>query len=62
MNPHFRKAMENDIPDLANLLADDNLGATREDVSIPLNQGYIDAFHSIEKNPDNELTIVENNA
>jgi GNAT superfamily N-acetyltransferase len=61
MNLDFRQARENDIPALVNLLADDELGASREDVSVPLNQCYPDAFHSIERDPNNELTVVEYN-
>jgi len=61
MNLDFREARENDIPALVNLLADDELGASREDVSVPLNQRYLDAFHSIERDPNNELTVVEYN-
>jgi ribosomal protein S18 acetylase RimI-like enzyme len=59
MNLNFRKATEADITNLVNLLADDELGTEREDVSVPLNQNYIDTFRSIEKDPNNELTIVE---
>ena len=61
MTLNFREATETDISDLVNLLADDELGTTREDISVPLNQNYIDAFHSIEKDPNNELTVVECN-
>jgi ribosomal protein S18 acetylase RimI-like enzyme len=61
MKLNFRQAIESDISSLVNLLADDDLGATREDISVPLNQDYIDAFHSIEKDPNNELTVVECN-
>ena len=59
MNLEFRQASEKDIPGLVELLADDELGATREDISKPLNQRYLDAFHSIDQDPNNELTIVE---
>ena len=59
MNLDFRRATESDISNLVILLADDDLGAKREDISIPLNQSYIDAFHSIEQDPNNELTVVE---
>ena len=55
----FRKAIKNDISNLVHLLADDGLGAKREDISIPLNQSYIEAFHSIEHDPNNELIVVE---
>ena len=61
MNLEFSKAKESQIADLVNLLADDNLGSNREDISIPLNRCYLDAFHSIEKDPNNELTVVEYN-
>ena len=61
MNLDFRKATESDIASLVNLLADDDLGANREDISMPLNGYYIDAFHSISKDPNNELTVVERN-
>lgn len=61
MKLNFRKAIESDISGLVNLLADDDLGTTREDISVPLNQDYIDAFHSIETDPNNELTVVECN-
>lgn len=59
MNLNFRQAKDSDIPNLVNLLADDELGAEREDVSIPLNKKYLAAFQSIDKDPNNELMIVE---
>jgi GNAT superfamily N-acetyltransferase len=61
MNLDFREAIQSDIADLVGLLADDVLGAGREDVSAPLNQRYLDAFHSIEQDSNNELTVVESN-
>jgi GNAT superfamily N-acetyltransferase len=61
MNLNFREALEADISKLVNLLADDCLGAKREDASMPLNQGYLDSFHSIDRDPDNELILVECN-
>lgn len=61
MNLVFRQAVESDIGSLVSLLADDDLGALREDLSTPLNQSYLDAFQSIEKDPNNELTVVECN-
>ena len=59
VNLNFREANESDVPALVDLLADDVLGAKREDISIPLNQHYLDAFHSIEADSNNELTVVE---
>ncbi len=59
MNQIYRKATESDIPAIVNLLFDDDLGASREDLSEPLNPHYIGAFHNIEKDPNNELIVVE---
>ncbi len=62
MHLTYREASEADIERLVALLADDELGATREDVSIPLNPRYTQAFHSIDADPNNELTLVESDA
>jgi GNAT superfamily N-acetyltransferase len=59
MSLEFRNAIESDLSDLIHLLADDELGSKREDTSQPMNKSYVDAFHSIKKDPNNELTIVE---
>ena len=59
MNLEFREATERDVPALVQLLADDALGAKREDVSLPLNTDYLDAFHNIEVDSNNELIVVE---
>jgi GNAT superfamily N-acetyltransferase len=59
MNLEFRSATESDLSDLTHLLADDELGSKREDTSQPINQSYVDAFHSIDKDSNNELTVVE---
>lgn len=61
MNLDFREARETDITDLVKLLADDVLGASREDLKLPLNRRYTDAFYSIEKDGNNELIVVESN-
>ena len=61
MNLKFRDAIESDVPALVQLLADDALGAMREDISTPLNNDYLKAFHSIQSDPNNELTVVESN-
>ena len=62
MNLQFREALEADITSLVNMLSDDELGAGREDGSLPVNQNYIKAFHSIQQDPNNELILVESNA
>ena len=59
MNLSYREADEADIERLVELLADDELGATREDLSKPLNPRYAQAFHCIDADPNNELTVVE---
>lgn len=55
----FRNATERDLSDLTHLLADHELGPKREDTSLPMNQSYFDGFHSIGKDPNNELIVVE---
>ncbi|MFT4607802.1 MAG: GNAT superfamily N-acetyltransferase [Urechidicola sp.] len=59
MKLEFRKAIKSDLSDLTHLLADDELGSKREDTSLPMKQSYVDAFHSIDKDSNNELTVVE---
>ncbi len=61
MSLTFRDATEPDLPLLVAMLADDKLGALREDASSPMNQRYIAAFNSIASDPNNELIIVEHN-
>lgn len=41
------------------MLADDFLGATREDTSQPVNPSYTDAFNAIDRDPNNELMVAE---
>lgn len=55
----FRHAASRDLPALVELLADDPLGATREDIGGPLNPAYLDAFDNIDRDSNNELTVVE---
>ena len=59
MKLKFRDARESDLALLVAMLADDALGAQREDTSIPLKQDYLSAFKSIESDPNNELVVVE---
>ena len=59
MRLNFRPANERDLATLVDMLADDELGAEREDASRPLNQNYRDAFSSIDKDPNNELIVAE---
>jgi ribosomal protein S18 acetylase RimI-like enzyme len=41
------------------MLADDELGRQREDSSMPLNQKYLDSFAAIVSDPNQLLTVVE---
>lgn len=59
MNLSFREARREDLASLIEMLADDKLGAHREDVSNPINPDYIKAFLAIKSDPNNELIIVE---
>ena len=54
----FRQAERHDLAELVTMLADDALGATREDTSQPLNARYVDAFDQIARDPNNELVVV----
>jgi len=57
----YREATEEDLPTLVAMLAEDPLGAAREDPSSPLNARYLDAFQAIDADPNNSLTVVEEN-
>ena len=57
--PSFRRAVRGDLPDIVRLLADDVLGSTRERYVVPLPASYYDAFDAIERDPNNELVVVE---
>jgi len=53
-----RQAELADLPAMVAMLADDFLGAQREDTSQPLAQGYLQAFADIKANPANELVVL----
>jgi GNAT superfamily N-acetyltransferase len=55
----FRRARTEDLPAIIALLADDGLGAGREDASLPLAQSYRDAFAAIDADPNQLLAVVE---
>ncbi len=57
----FRIARKDDLLDIIRMLADDNLGATREKFSDILSDNYIKAFDIINSDNNQELTIVEMN-
>ena len=58
MNLTFRKAEREDVPGIVQLLADDKLGALREDYRQPLPNQYYEAFERIDKDENQELIIV----
>jgi GNAT superfamily N-acetyltransferase len=55
--PTFRSARREDVPAIARLLADDALGAAREDPSDPA--PYFAAFDRIDADPRNLLAVAE---
>lgn len=58
----FRKAVREDVPAIVQLLANDKLGQLREDYRDPLPEKYYRAFEQIERDPNQELIVTENNA
>lgn len=59
MNIHFRKATREDVPAIIRLLADDPLGAAREQYTNPLPNKYYAAFDEINSDKNNYLIIAE---
>ena len=56
----FRKAIENDILAIVEMIADDELGKKRENYQIPMPTEYIKAFEKINSDENQELIVVEN--
>jgi ribosomal protein S18 acetylase RimI-like enzyme len=54
---HFQQAQDHHLADLVALLADDPLGSAREDPSVPLDPGYVEAFDAITADT-NQLLVV----
>ena len=55
----IRKAIDNDVKFIIEMMADDKLGHQREDFRIPLPEVYQEAFSKIDKDPNQELMVVE---
>ncbi|HWK47831.1 MAG TPA: GNAT family N-acetyltransferase [Stellaceae bacterium] len=53
----YRDATEEDLPEIIALLADDPLGASREDPSLPLAPSYHAAFRAIAVSPYQRLIV-----
>ena len=61
MNIHFKIATENQLSDIIRLLADDELGSTREEYTDPLPESYVDAFNRIDDDPGEEVILAMDN-
>ena len=59
MNINFRKTARDDVPNIIRLLADDPLGAKRENYVDPLPPKYHAAFDEINADKNNYLIIAE---
>lgn len=58
----FRKATRSDVPYIVQMLAHDKLGSQREDYRDPLPELYYEAFSAIDRDENQELTVIENEA
>lgn len=58
----IRNAERSDVADIVALLADDELGATREQLRTPLPKAYYRAFDAIDADPNNQLVVAEHDA
>lgn len=54
---HFYAATREHVPQLVAMLADDVLGAKREQYEDPLPEAYYTAFDAIDKDPNHDLII-----
>ena len=59
---HFRDATIDDIDAVVALLADDTLGAAREQYETPLPQAYVSAFEDLSDQPGNHLIVAVDDA
>lgn len=55
----FRKAIQEDLPSIINMLANDKLGKEREKYQDPLPASYQTAFQKIDADANQELIVVE---
>lgn len=53
----FRAATEADLPSIVQMLADDEIGQSREDPRLPLSSVYTDAFSSINADKNQLLAV-----
>ena len=57
----FRKAKKGDLFEILKLYHDDQLGAKRETLKLPLKAGYLTAFEIIDRHPYHEIIVAELN-
>lgn len=55
----MRRATEADVAAIVAMLADDPLGAAREDLSTPLADSYVAAFRAIDTDPNQFLAVAD---
>jgi GNAT superfamily N-acetyltransferase len=55
----LRDARRDEVPRIVSMLADDALGATREQLSDPLPQAYYAAYDATASDPHNRLLVAE---
>src|SRR5215212_3990609 len=55
----FRRATRADLARIVAMLADDAIGATRDEFREPLPQSYVDAFGEIDADPGQLLIVAE---
>lgn len=55
----FRKATKKDLLQIVKMIADDELGKTRENYQVPLPKEYLTAFENIEADQNQELIVLE---
>ena len=55
----IRLARRDEVPQIVALLAEDPLGAAREDLSEPLPRAYYEAFDTMAASPENEMLVEE---
>jgi ribosomal protein S18 acetylase RimI-like enzyme len=54
----FRRAQSSDLPSIVALLADDDLGRSREDASTPVNRKYVDAFDALQRDSNQLMAVL----
>lgn len=60
-DPVFRRATRDDVFAIVRLLAEDDLGSQREQFSDPLPESYFSAFEQIDRDPNHDLIVAEQN-